>query len=102
MSDNAVTAWLTMVICIRAKRLKRKSLYLNALVLWISFYPFGQDDYRHRCVLVAQLLAVMRRRLRMPAPKALRWALQSGSRSGRVAWQFAKDYAGQWKERDHV
>jgi predicted AAA+ superfamily ATPase len=25
---------------------------------------------------------------------ALRWALQRGSRSGRVAWQFAKDYAG--------
>jgi predicted AAA+ superfamily ATPase len=28
---------------------------------------------------------------------ALQWALQRGSRSGRVAWQFARDWAG--KER---
>ena len=26
--------------------------------------------------------------------EALVWALERGSRSGRVAWQFAKDYAG--------
>jgi uncharacterized protein len=25
---------------------------------------------------------------------ALRWALERGSRSGRVAWQFARDWAG--------
>ena len=25
---------------------------------------------------------------------ALQWALQRGSRSGRVAWQFARDWAG--------
>ncbi|MFN5352572.1 MAG: DUF815 domain-containing protein, partial [Burkholderiaceae bacterium] len=31
-------------------------------------------------------------------PEALRWALQRGSRSGRVAWQFARDWAG--KHRD--
>jgi uncharacterized protein len=29
---------------------------------------------------------------------ALRWALQRGSRSGRVAWQFAKDHAGKMKK----
>ena len=28
------------------------------------------------------------------APDALRWALERGSRSGRVAWQFARDWAG--------
>ena len=27
-------------------------------------------------------------------PQALVWALERGSRSGRVAWQFAKDFAG--------
>jgi predicted AAA+ superfamily ATPase len=26
--------------------------------------------------------------------EALRWALERGSRSGRVAWQFARDWAG--------
>ena len=31
-------------------------------------------------------------------PQALLWALERGSRSGRVAYQFARDYAG----RDHT
>jgi len=30
-------------------------------------------------------------------PQALLWALERGSRSGRVAWQFARDYAGRFK-----
>ena len=62
--------------------------------LWVSFYPFRQDDYldivrhwlRHFGVDAATLPEV--------EPDALRWALQRGSRSGRVAWQFARDYAG--------
>ena len=29
--------------------------------------------------------------------EALHWALQRGSRSGRVAWQFARDWAGRLK-----
>jgi uncharacterized protein len=28
-------------------------------------------------------------------PESLVWALERGSRSGRVAYQFARDYAGQ-------
>lgn len=62
--------------------------------LWVSFYPFRQDDYldivrhwlRHFGVDAATLTEV--------ESDALRWALQRGSRSGRVAWQFARDYAG--------
>ena len=66
--------------------------------LWISFYPFVQDDY----------LAAVERWLAhfgVPAPanekdadartrEALQFALSRGSRSGRVAWQFARHYAG--------
>ncbi len=29
--------------------------------------------------------------------EALQWALGRGSRSGRVAWQFARDYAGRFE-----
>ncbi|HMV18545.1 MAG TPA: ATP-binding protein [Zoogloea sp.] len=64
--------------------------------LWISFYPFSQDEY----------LAVVNHWLRefgVPAEavadargEALQWALLRGSRSGRVAWQFARDYAGRF------
>jgi predicted AAA+ superfamily ATPase len=66
--------------------------------LWISFYPFTQDDY---LAAVAAWLAhfgvepaVSARDTEARTREALQWALQRGSRSGRVAWQFAKDYAG--------
>jgi uncharacterized protein len=66
--------------------------------LWISFYPFSQDDY---LVAVASWLASFgvaparsARETDARAREALQFALQRGSRSGRVAWQFAKGYAG--------
>jgi uncharacterized protein len=66
--------------------------------LWISFYPFSQDDY---LVAVASWLtsfgvapARSARETDARAREALQFALQRGSRSGRVAWQFAKGYAG--------
>jgi predicted AAA+ superfamily ATPase len=66
--------------------------------LWISFYPFSQDDY---LAAVEQWL----RFHRVPLPRgdgavealhheAIQFALQRGSRSGRVAWQFARAHAG--------
>jgi predicted AAA+ superfamily ATPase len=62
--------------------------------LWLSFYPFKQDDYLG---IVAHWLASFGcdvAQIDAARGDALRWALQRGSRSGRVAWQFAKDYAG--------
>ncbi|WP_019374143.1 ATP-binding protein, partial [Melaminivora alkalimesophila] len=62
--------------------------------LWVSFYPFSQDEY---LAIVAQWLASMGatpEAIEAARPEALVWALERGSRSGRVAWQFARDYAG--------
>jgi predicted AAA+ superfamily ATPase len=62
--------------------------------LWLSFHPFSQDDY-------LAIVAYWLERLAWPAgleesarQAALQWALQRGSRSGRVAWQFARDWVG--------
>ena len=61
--------------------------------LWLSFHPFDQDTYlrivfhwlrRLDCDIDADTARA----------EALRWALAHGSRSGRGAWQFARDYAG--------
>ncbi|MGB7290371.1 MAG: ATP-binding protein [Candidatus Macondimonas sp.] len=62
--------------------------------LWLSFHPFDQ----------AQYLAVVRHWLtrfgvanvmdESVTRAALQWALERGSRNGRVAWQFAKDWLG--------
>ena len=62
--------------------------------LWVSFYPFSQDEY---LTIVAQWLSsfgVGEPAIAAARPESLVWALQRGSRSGRVAYQFARDYAG--------
>ncbi len=62
--------------------------------LWVSFYPFNQDEY-------LDIVRHWLRELQVPdvdgeevRREALQWALQRGSRSGRVAWHFARDWAG--------
>lgn len=61
--------------------------------LWLSFYPPQQEHYwamvKHWLAHFGQ--SDMSAEVRT---EALAWALAHGSRSGRVAWQFACDYAG--------
>ena len=61
--------------------------------LWVTFYPFDQDEYLE---IVGQWLksfgvGAFQEKIK---EEALQWALQKGSRSGRVAYQFARDWAG--------
>jgi hypothetical protein len=62
--------------------------------LWLSFYPFRQDDYLDIVGHWLRSFGCTERQVEDARGDALRWALSRGSRSGRVAWQFAKDYAG--------
>ncbi len=62
--------------------------------LWLSFYPFRQDDYLDIVKHWFAHFGVPAAAFAEAEPEALRWALQRGSRSGRVAWQFARDWAG--------
>jgi predicted AAA+ superfamily ATPase len=62
--------------------------------LWVSFYPFTQAEY---LAIVAQWLRffdVDEPAIAAARQESLVWALERGSRSGRVAYQFAKDYSG--------
>ncbi|HEY9224261.1 MAG TPA: ATP-binding protein [Variovorax sp.] len=62
--------------------------------LWVSFYPFSQAEY---LAIVAQWLSsfgVDATAIAAARADALVWALERGSRSGRVAYQFARDYVG--------
>jgi hypothetical protein len=65
--------------------------------LWVTFYPFDQDEY---VAIVGQWL----KHFGVSSgdkwkDEALQWALQRGSRSGRVAYQFARDWAGRHAKR---
>ncbi len=62
--------------------------------LWISFYPFSQDEYLSVACQWLHFMKVPESHFEEAKPEALLWALERGSRSGRVAFQFAKDYAG--------
>jgi predicted AAA+ superfamily ATPase len=62
--------------------------------LRLAFHPFTQDQYLS---IVEHWLARLGADVedREAAHRAaLQWALEQGSRSGRVAWQFARDWAG--------
>jgi len=70
--------------------------------LWISFYPFSQQEY---LAIVAQWLrtfGVDEATIALALKPSLVWALERGSRSGRVAYQFARDWAGRDHESDEA
>ena len=62
--------------------------------LWVSFYPFSQDEYLAIAAQWLRSLGVDEATIVAARQESLVWALERGSRSGRVAYQFAKDYAG--------
>jgi predicted AAA+ superfamily ATPase len=66
--------------------------------LWISFYPFSQDDYLEIARHWLRQFGVDEAVIAASEREALNWALGRGSRSGRVAWQFARDLAGRQKK----
>ncbi len=62
--------------------------------LWVSFYPFSQDEYLAIVGQWLQHLGLSPEAIEQARPEALVWAIERGSRSGRVAGQFARDFAG--------
>jgi len=94
MSDNAGYARGSDGEIHPGETVEEKISFSDRFGLWLSFYPFSQEEYlaivahwlrSHGC---SDLLMEGAR------TEALQWALHRGSRSGRTAWQFARDFAG--------
>jgi uncharacterized protein len=62
--------------------------------LWISFYPFTQDEYLSVVAQWMRAAGAVEAQIEAAKPRALVWALERGSRSGRVAYQFAQAIMG--------
>ena len=62
--------------------------------LWLSFYPPKQDEYLAMVAHWLHHFGLTDEQVEGARAEALVWALERGSRSGRVAWQFAKHWAG--------
>ncbi len=63
--------------------------------LWLSFYPFSQNEYLAITAQWLRFYGMNEDQIAAARQPALVWALERGSRSGRVAHQFARDLAGQ-------
>jgi len=94
MSDNASYTHASDGDLHPGETVEEKISLSERFGLWLSFYPFKQDDYLDIAGHWLASFGCNEQQIEAARAEALRWALQRGSRSGRVAWQFAKDYAG--------
>jgi predicted AAA+ superfamily ATPase len=62
--------------------------------LWVSFYPFDQDEYLAIVAHWLKTFGCSAKEVAEAREETLQWSLQRGSRSGRIAYQFARDWAG--------
>ena len=93
MQDNLATKYVGDEIH-PAESVEEKVSLSERFGLWVSFYPFAQDEY---LAIVSHWLRELGLSGEMDEATrlaALQWSIQRGSRSGRVAWQFARDWAG--------
>jgi len=93
MQDNLATKYIGEEIH-PTESVEEKISLSERFGLWISFYPFSQDEY---LAIVSHWLSHYGWKKEFTEEvraAALQWSLMRGSRSGRVAGQFAKDWCG--------
>ncbi|MBS0307876.1 MAG: ATP-binding protein [Proteobacteria bacterium] len=94
MSDNATYVHTDDGDLHPGETVEEKISLSERFGLWVTFYPFKQDDYLDIVAHWLRHFGCNPQQIAEAEADALRWALQRGSRSGRVAWQFARDRAG--------
>jgi uncharacterized protein len=97
MSDNAGYTYTDDGDLHPGETVEEKISLSERFGLWVSFYPFKQDDYLEIVAHWMGHFGCGAAQIEQAQGEALRWALQRGSRSGRVARQFAQDQAGKAK-----
>lgn len=93
MQENLETKYLGEEIH-PGESVEEKTSLSERFGLWVSFYPFDQEEYLLIVDYWLGQLGVSERDRTKARHEALQWALTRGSRSGRVAWHFARDWAG--------
>lgn len=77
-----------------SETVEEKISFSDRFGLWLSFYPYSQDEYLFITAHWLRSLGCSEDQIAQSREESLQWALHRGSRSGRTAWQFARDYAG--------
>jgi len=73
---------------------EEKISFSDRFGLWLTFYPFSQDEYLAIVAHWLRFFGCSDEQIEASRDEALQWALARASRSGRTAWQFARDFAG--------
>ncbi|MGI9229831.1 MAG: ATP-binding protein [Gammaproteobacteria bacterium] len=98
MSENTASTVVDGEIHLH-ESLEEKLSLSERFGVWLSFQPFSQEQYLQICRHWLQQLGTDDIDSEQTRQAALQWALERGSRSGRNAWQFAKDRAGKQRLR---
>ena len=93
MAENLATKHLDEEVH-PAESVEEKISLSERFGLWVSFYPFTQDEYLAIAAHWLRHFGLSTELDEATRQAALQWSIQRGSRSGRVAWQFARDWAG--------
>ena len=91
--DNLATKYVGDEV-FPAESVEEKVSLSERFGLWISFYPFSQDDYLAAAAHWLGHHGWQQGMTEEVRTAALQWSLMRGSRSGRVAGQFARDWCG--------
>jgi predicted AAA+ superfamily ATPase len=93
MQDNLATKYIGDEIH-PAESVEEKISLSERFGLWLSFYPFSQDEYLDIVAHWLKNFGMSGEMDEVARQTALQWSIQRGSRSGRVGWQFARDWTG--------
>ncbi|GJM05119.1 MAG: hypothetical protein DHS20C09_11100 [marine bacterium B5-7] len=70
--------------------------------VWLAFHPFNQDQYLEIVDYWLNKFEFISQDIETVRKASLKWALEHGSRSGRSAWQFARDWVGKNKLKNKI
>jgi predicted AAA+ superfamily ATPase len=94
MSDNLETRYEANGEIHPGESVEEKVSLSERFGLWVSFYSFNQQDYLDIVIHWLKEFCCSAELIQAARQPALQWALERGSRSGRVALHFARDWAG--------
>lgn len=94
MSDNLETRYEANGEIHPGESVEEKVSLSERFGLWVSFYSFNQQDYLDIVSYWLARFGCDAAKIESARQPALQWALERGSRSGRVALHFARDWAG--------
>ena len=97
MSDNESATFVEGELH-QSEAVEEKISLSDRFGLWLSFYPFKQDQYievvRHWIGVLAERTEITVEWTQELEKESLRWALARGVRSGRTAQYFARHWVG--------